>query len=64
MRDDAPSESAGRREAILDAAGKVFARQGYQATTVRELEEAADTNRSRRFLDSHGKRELYLAVIQ
>ena len=64
MRDDAPSESAGRREAILDAAGKVFARQGYQATTVRELEEAADTSRSGRFPDYHGKRELYLAVIQ
>jgi AcrR family transcriptional regulator len=64
MRDDAPSESAGRREAILDAADKVFARQGYQATTVRELEEAADTSRSGLFLDYHGMRELYLAVIQ
>ena len=64
MRDDAPSESAGHRETILDAASKVFANQGYHATAVRDLEEATGTSRGELFLDFQGKRELYLAVIQ
>ena len=48
----------------LDAANKVFASQGYDATTVRDLEEATGTSRGELFVDYQGKRELYLAGIQ
>ena len=56
--------AAARREQLLDVALEVFARNGFHATSMNEVAEAAGVTKP--VLDQHfaSKRELYLALLQ
>jgi len=56
--------AAERRRQILDAAVKLFARQGFQGTTTREIAEAAQVNEAIIFRHFPSKEDLYWAVIE
>lgn len=43
-RDTSPDEKAGARERLLEAAGQVFAEQGFEAATGKEIAERAGVN--------------------
>ena len=58
------TEAKQRREEILEAAGGVFARKGFEATTVRDLEEATGLSRGGIFFHFPSKEEIYKAAIQ
>lgn len=53
-----------RRQQILKAATPLFARQGYQGTTTRQIAEAAQVNEAILFRHFPTKEELYWAVIE
>lgn len=57
-------ETADRQDEILASAATVFARKGYEATTVRELEEATGLTRGGIFFHFPSKRELYFATLR
>ncbi len=57
-------EAVERRTEILTAAAEIFARKGYEATTVRDLEEATGLTRGGIFFHFAGKRELYCSAIR
>ena len=57
-------ETQSRRDEILAAASRIFAAQGYEGTTVRDLEAATGLTRGGIFFHFPGKRELYLAVLR
>lgn len=53
-----------RRNQILDTATDLFARQGYEGTTTREIAERAHVNEAIIFRHFPSKEELYWAVIE
>ncbi len=57
-------ETADRQDEILANAATVFARKGYEATTVRELEEATGLTRGGIFFHFPSKRALYFAALR
>src|SRR5687767_9917324 len=60
---DNKNESSSK-EALLEAAAEVFARQGYDGATVKQLAEAAGVNVSLVSYYFNGKEGLYRAVIE
>jgi AcrR family transcriptional regulator len=52
------------RELILEAAGRIFAQQGFRATTVRQITREAGVNLAAVNYHFHDKRELYVRVLQ
>lgn len=56
--------AADRREQILDVATPLFARQGYQGTTTKQIAERARINEALIFRHFPSKDHLYWAVIQ
>ena len=56
--------AAQRRTQILDVAMRLFARQGFQGTTTREIAEAARVNEAIIFRHFPTKDDLYWAVIE
>jgi AcrR family transcriptional regulator len=61
MTDQSVSER--KRTAILDAARAVFSRQGYAATAVNDLAEAAGIAKGTLYLYFESKEDLYLAAL-
>lgn len=57
-------EAARRRTEILDAAAAVFARKGYDATTVKDLEEATGLTRGGIFFHFPSKRDVFRACLE
>jgi AcrR family transcriptional regulator len=60
MADDAQSS----RDQILDAAETLFARQGYDRTTIKQIGAASGLNPALLYYYFAGKEELYQAVLQ
>ena len=56
--------AADRREQILDVATRLFARQGFQGTTTRQISHDAKINEALIFRHFPSKDELYWSVIQ
>src|SRR5581483_9481993 len=56
--------AAHRRKQILEVAMKLFARQGFQGTTTREIAEAAQVNEAIIFRHFPSKEDLYWSVIE
>jgi len=56
--------AAGRRQQILRVATRLFARQGFQGTTTREIARRAGVTEARIFRHFPSKDELYWAVIR
>jgi AcrR family transcriptional regulator len=56
--------AAGRREQILDVATGLFANQGFQGTTTKEIARQAGVNEALIFRHFPSKEELYWAVIK
>jgi AcrR family transcriptional regulator len=56
--------AADRRKQILDVAMRLFARQGFQGTTTRQIAEAARVNEAIIFRHFPTKDDLYWAVIE
>ena len=56
--------SSNRREQILDVAMALFARQGFEGTTTREIAEAGRVNEAIIFRHFPTKEDLYWAVIE
>jgi AcrR family transcriptional regulator len=56
--------AADRREQILNVATRLFARQGFQGTTTKQISERAKVNEAIIFRHFSSKDELYWAVIE
>ena len=56
--------AAHRREQILEVATRLFARQGFQGTTTKQISQHAKVNEALIFRHFPGKNELYWAVIE
>ncbi|UCH33643.1 MAG: TetR/AcrR family transcriptional regulator [Armatimonadota bacterium] len=56
-------EQAGAKERIMEAAERLFADQGYSATSVGQIAEAARVNRALLYYYFKNKRDLYWAII-
>ncbi len=56
--------AADRREQILDVATRLFARQGFQGTTTRQISEHAGVTEALVFRHFSSKEDLYWAVIE
>ncbi len=56
--------AADRREQILDAATQLFARQGFQGTTTKQISEQTGVTEALIFRHFASKDELYWAVIE
>jgi AcrR family transcriptional regulator len=56
--------AADRREQILEVATRLFARQGFQGTTTKQISQHARVNEALIFRHFPSKDELYWAVIQ
>src|ERR1051326_5113762 len=61
-RSSTPSPTA--REQILDAAERLFARKGFDPTTIKEIGAAAKVNPALLYYYFRDKEELYRAVLQ
>jgi len=57
-------EKTNTREKILDTAIKLFAKNGFNGTTTKEIAEAAEVNESLIFRHFSTKRDLYGAIIE
>ena len=55
--------AAARRERILDAAARVFARKGYQRATTREIADEADVGEGTIYSYFASKRDLLLSLV-
>ena len=55
--------AAARRERILDAAARVFARKGYQRATTREIADEADVGEGTIYSYFGSKRDLLLSLV-
>ncbi len=64
MGHQARLSSGDRRQQIVDVATRLFARQGYEGTTTRQIAEAADVNEAIIFRHFSTKEDLYWAVIE
>ena len=56
--------AAARREQLLDVALEVFSRNGFHATSMNEVAEAAGVTKPVLYQHFASKRELYLALLQ
>ncbi len=56
-------EKETRRQQLLDAATKVFARKGYLETSIDDIIEEAEVARGTFYLYFPGKKEIFLAII-
>ena len=61
--DARPSEDASTRQRILDAALELFARQGFAATSVRELARAVGLRESSLYNHFAGKEAMLVAAL-
>ncbi len=59
-----PTEAETRRNEILDAAAAVFAAQGYERSTIADLERATGLTRGGLFFHYDSKRHIYLEVLR
>ena len=64
MGHQARLSSGDRRQQILDVATQLFARQGYEGTTTRQIAESAAVNEAIIFRHFSTKEDLYWAVIE
>ncbi len=64
MGHQARLSSVDRRQQILDVATQLFARQGYEGTTTRQIAESAGVNEAIIFRHFSTKEDLYWAVIE
>ena len=64
MGHQARLSSVDRRQQILDVATQLFARQGYEGTTTRQIAESAEVNEAIIFRHFSTKEDLYWAVIE
>ena len=64
MGHQARLSSGDRRQQIVEVATQLFARQGYEGTTTRQIAEAADVNEAIIFRHFSTKEDLYWAVIE
>jgi TetR/AcrR family transcriptional regulator len=62
-RPQARLSAADRRKQILDVATELFARQGFQGTTTRQIAERAHVNEALIFRHFPSKQELYWGVL-
>src|ERR1017187_7820367 len=53
-----------RKDKILQAAGKLFARQGYHATSTREIARLADVSENTLFRHFENKEELFWSSLR
>jgi TetR/AcrR family transcriptional regulator len=60
---DSPETSGRTREALLDAAEGLFARKGFEATTIKEIGAAAELNPALLYYYFGSKEDLYRAVL-
>jgi AcrR family transcriptional regulator len=58
------SSSVETRELILSAAGRIFAKNGFHATTVRQITREAGVNLAAVNYHFHDKQELYVSVLK
>jgi TetR/AcrR family transcriptional regulator len=64
MGHQARLSSGDRRQQIVDVATRLFARQGYEGTTTRQIAESAEVNEAIIFRHFSTKEDLYWAVIE
>jgi AcrR family transcriptional regulator len=64
MGHQARLSSGDRRQQIVDVATRLFARQGYEGTTTRQIAESAQVNEAIIFRHFSTKEDLYWAVIE
>ena len=64
MFDSSPASDAGTCERILDAAERLFAEQGFHATTLRQITRAADVNLAAVNYHMGSKQALVRAVLE
>jgi AcrR family transcriptional regulator len=64
MGHQARLSSGDRRQQIVEVATQLFARQGYEGTTTRQIAEAAEVNEAIIFRHFTTKEDLYWAVIE
>jgi len=64
MGHQARLSSEDRRQQIVDVATRLFARQGYEGTTTRQIAESAEVNEAIIFRHFSTKEDLYWAVIE
>ena len=64
MGHQARLSSGDRRQQIVEVATRLFARQGYEGTTTRQIAEAAEVNEAIIFRHFTTKEDLYWAVIE
>lgn len=55
-------ETGSKRRAIIEAASNIFAKKGYEDTTIAEIAEAAGVAVGTVYLYFHNKREIYTSV--
>ena len=55
-------ETRAKHKAILDAAGAIFAKQGYEETTIAQIASAAGVAVGTVYLYFHNKRDIYTAL--
>src|SRR5271170_2875404 len=58
------SSSVDTRELILNAAGRIFAENGFHATTVRQITREAGVNLAAVNYHFHDKQELYFSALK
>jgi TetR/AcrR family transcriptional regulator, regulator of cefoperazone and chloramphenicol sensitivity len=58
------SSTVDTRELILNAAGRIFAKNGFHATTVRQITQEAGVNLAAVNYHFHDKQELYVSVLK
>jgi AcrR family transcriptional regulator len=63
-RRPAGARSAATRREILDAAGPLFAEQGYKATTIAQISKAASVNLAAVNFHFGSKEQLYVALVR
>ena len=61
---DSVSSTTAARDALLDAAERRFARQGFAATTIKDIAEAAQLNSALLYYYFANKEDLYHAVLR
>jgi len=59
-----PPKNSARTGKILDAAGRLFARQGYHGTTTREIAHLADVSENTLFRHFERKEDLFWATLR
>src|ERR1700741_1155378 len=64
MGHQARLSSGDRRQQIVDVATRLFARQGYEGTTTRQIAEAAEGNEAIIFRHFSTQENLYWAVLE